>query len=268
MKIADSKQGYLITTPLAPLISSRLEALSRGEQMNSSLHSIGSFLRQRLGLMPSSSKRNQFDVVVSGYSLEAESKPAPVLNRRAVGILYADIVDYARLSELDEEGTHRRLVECMHLMRTQVAAHNGRVAHYAGDAILADFKDADSALHCAISVQLSARQWNATLPGERQVRLRIGVNFGDVIIDRGDIYGNAVNLAARLEKLADSGGICVSHAVRNELENHPSYCFIAMGKRYVKNIGEPVQAYWIECESGMSAEADISGGASESAVAR
>jgi class 3 adenylate cyclase len=266
VKTVETKQGYLIVTPLSPPISPRLEALSRGEPMNSSLRSIGSFLRQRLGLMPSSSNLNNFDIVVSGYSLPSEAKPAPVLNRKAVGILYADIVDYARLSELDEEGTHRRLLESMHLMRTEVTAHDGRIAHYAGDAILAEFKDADSALHCAISVQLSARQWNATLPLEQQVRLRIGVNFGDVIVDQGDIYGNAVNLAARLEKLAESGGICVSRSVRSELDNHPSYCFIAMGKRYVKNIAEPVQAYWIECESGLPTRADSADGANKSAV--
>jgi len=268
VKTAETRQGYLVVTPQAPQISARLEALSNGDSMNGSLHSISSFLRQHLGLASSPSKANPFDVVVSGYSLETERKPAPVLNRRAVGILYADIVDYARLSELDEEGTHRRLIECMHLIRTQVATHNGRVDHYAGDAILADFKDADSALHCAISVQLAARQWNSTLLSEQQVRLRIGVNFGDVIIDRGDIYGNAVNLAARLEKLADSGGICVSRTVRNELEKHPSYCFIAMGKRYVKNIEEPVEAYWIECESEASTATDISDNTSVSAVTR
>jgi len=234
--------------------------------MNKSLSSIGSFLGQRLGLMPAAPKRNPLDLVVSGYSLPSDSEPALELNRKTAGILYADIVDYARLSELDEEGTHRRLVEIMRLMRTEVVAHDGRIAHYAGDAILAEFRDADSALHCAITVQLSARQWNATLPREQQIRLRIGVNFGEVIIDRGEIYGNAVNLAARLEKLADSGGICVSRSVRSELENHPSYCFIAMGKRYVRNLAEPVQSYWIECESRLPAQPNSDQDASKSAV--
>ena len=266
MKIANNRQGYLVVTPPAPSMSSRLQALAQGQPINDVRRGIGSILKQRLGLSASAPKQSQFDVVVSGYSLEADRDPTPVPARRAVGILYADIVDYNRLSEQDEEVTHRRLVECMQLLHDQVSDHQGRVSHYAGDAILAEFKDADSALHCAICVQLSARQWNATLDETQQVRLRIGVNFGEVIVDRGDIYGNAVNLAARLEKLADSGGICVSRSIHDELENHPSYCFVAMGRRYVKNIEEPVQAYWIECDSGMSAQAETSDHAYKSAV--
>ena len=119
----------------------------------------------------------------------------------------------------------------------------------AGDAVLAEFRDADSALHCAINVQLSAGQWNANFSADRPVLFRIGVNIGDVISDHGDIYGNAVNLAARLEKLASSGGICVSESVMKDLEGHPSIRFVAMGKQYVKNISEPVEAFWIEFES-------------------
>jgi adenylate cyclase len=170
------------------------------------------------------------------------------LDRKHAGIFYADIADYTRLTEQDEEGTHRLLVEAIKIMMANVADHNGRVAHLAGDAILAEFKDADSALHCAINVQLDARQWNANRSVNRQVLFRIGVNFGDVISDHGDIYGNAVNLAARLEKLASSGGICVSETVRQELDDHPSYKFVDIGKQYVKNIHDPVRAFWIEID--------------------
>jgi len=133
---------------------------------------------------------------------------------------------------------------------------SGRVAHFAGDAILAEFKDADSALHCAINVQLAARQWNANLPLNHQVRFRIGVNFGDVITDQGDIYGKAVNLAARLESLAITGGICISNFARANLTNQSPFTFFSMGKRYVKNISEPVQAFLIEIDAQQVIDVD------------
>lgn len=191
-----------------------------------------------------------YEVPVSGYNYpltknQQESSPESC-DRRQVGILYADIVNYSRLTEQDEEGTHYRLVESMKIVKGYVATNKGRVAHFAGDAILAEFKDADNALNCAINMQLSDRLRNASLSSDRQILFRIGVNFGDVIADQGDIFGNAVNLAARLEKLAHFGGICVSESVRNRLKNHPSFKFVAMGKQYVKNISEPVEAFWIE----------------------
>jgi adenylate cyclase len=190
------------------------------------------------------------DAIVSGYSCSSSinrQEPLPKsCDRRLSGIFYADVTDYARLTEQDEEGTHLHLVEAMKIMKAHVDVDNGRVAHFAGDAILAEFKDADSALHCAINVQLAARQWNATLDLESQVRFRIGVNFGEIIADHGDIYGNAVNLAARLENLACSGGICVSDTVRAELANKSAFKFVALGKQYVKNVRKPVEVFWIE----------------------
>ena len=193
------------------------------------------------------------DIAISGYCSPAtDNQLDPLSNccdRRKVGIFYADIADYSRLTEQDEEGTHHRLVESMKIMEAYVAANNGRITHFAGDAILAEFKDAESALHCAINVQLVAQKYNGHLHSDQQVLFRIGVNFGDVIADQGDIFGNAVNLAARLETLAYSGGICVSDSVRRRLENHPSFNFVAMGKQYVKNISEPVEAFWIKIDA-------------------
>ena len=211
------------------------------------------------------------DIIVPGYSyLSTEEQHEPLAescDRRLAGIFYADIADYSRLTEQDEEGTHHRLVESMKIMETHVAANNGRVAHFAGDAILAEFRDANSALHCAINVQLSARQLNAHLHANQQVLFRIGVNFGDVIADHGDIFGNAVNLTARLEKLAHTGGICVSESIMNNLKNHPSFKFVAMGKQYVKNISEPVQAFWIEFDAEQVENLDHSSVISVSAAA-
>jgi adenylate cyclase len=190
------------------------------------------------------------DVIVSGYCYsltknQQEMSPQSC-DHRQVGILYADIADYSRLTEQDEEGTHHRLVESMKTMEAYVSANYGKVAHVAGDAILAEFKDADNALNCAINMQLSDHRRNASLSSDRQILFRIGVNFGDVIADQGDIFGNAVNLAARLERLAHSGGICVSESVRRRLKDDPSFKFIAMGKQYIKNISDPVEVFWIE----------------------
>ncbi|NNE63742.1 MAG: adenylate/guanylate cyclase domain-containing protein [Gammaproteobacteria bacterium] len=192
---------------------------------------------------------------------------ATSLRRKRAAVLYADVANYARLTEQDEEGTHHRLVKAIRIMMSHVVDNRGRIAHLAGDAILAEFKDADSALHCAINVQLSARQWNANFSVDRSVLFRIGVNLGDVISDRGDIYGNAVNLAARLEKLATSGGICVSESVMQDLEGHPSIKFVAMGKRYVKNISEPVHAFWIEFDSQQMGEPNLTSAIKVSALA-
>ncbi len=210
-------------------------------------------------------------LLISGY-VEPDCEqynnqvPAPNLQRKRTAVMYADIAGYARLTEQDEEGTHHRLLEAIRIMMTQVSGNKGRIAHLAGDAILAEFKDADSALHCAINVQLSIRQWNENLAVDRQILFRIGVNFGDLISDYGDIYGNAVNLAARLEKLASSGGICVSESVMKHLEGHPSIKFVAMGKQYMKNISEPVRAFWIEFDSHQVDESDLTGTVKVSAV--
>ena len=210
------------------------------------------------------------DVIVSGYSYpltENQRDMSPqTCGHRQVGILYADIADYTRLTEQDEEGTHHRLVESMKIMEAYVAANYGRVAHFAGDAILAEFKDADNALNCAINMQLSDHRRNASLSSDRQILFRIGVNFGDVIVDQGDIFGNAVNLAARLESLAHSGGICVSASVRHRLKNDTSFKFLAMGKQYVKNFSDPVEAFWIEFDTERVEHVDDTCLASASAV--
>lgn len=213
---------------------------------------------------------NAGDVMVSGYSYPLTNRQQePVAqdrDHRQVGILYADIAGYSRLTEQDEEGTHHRLLESMKIMEAYVSANYGRVAHLAGDAILAEFKDADNALNCAINMQLSDRRRNANLSADDQIFFRIGVNFGDVITNQGDIFGNAVNLAARLEELSHSGGICVSESVRTRLENDPSFKFVAMGKQYLKNISDPVEVFWIEFGAERIKQVDHSCVANFSAV--
>jgi class 3 adenylate cyclase len=122
-------------------------------------------------------------------------------------------------------------------------------------------------LHCAVNVQLAARELNARFHVSERLLFRIGVNFGDVIADNEDIYGNAVNLAARLEELASSGGICVSESVRSELEDNPAFKFVALGKQYVKNISEPVQVFWIEIDTQQVVDAEFTRSLEVSAVA-
>ena len=229
-----------------------------------------SYLERRIEALGSFAADNRCDDVVSGYSYPLTKFqhvwPSENCDHRQVGILYADIVDYSRLSEQDEVGTHHRLVESMKIMEAHISVNCGRVAHFAGDAILAEFKDADNALNCAINVQLWGLQKNAGLSSDKQILFRIGVNFDDVIADQGDIFGNAVNLAARLEKLACSGGICVSESVRHRLKGHPSFKFVAMGKQYVKNISEPLEVFWIEFDSEAIEQVDHSCVASASVV--
>jgi class 3 adenylate cyclase len=243
--------------------------------MNRLMQSALSFLNQRFGVFPfvaaAGSVGGSSKSFVSGYSYPKSGGKrhcdSHALNHQQVGILYADIAAYSRLTEQDEEGTHHLLIESMKIMEAHVSAHNGRVVHTAGDAILTEFKDVQSALQCAVNVQLEAREMNARLPLNKRVLFRIGVNFGDVIADNGEIYGNAVNLAARLEKLASIGGVCVSESVRLKLEDNSTFNFIALGKQYVKNISEPVQAFWIEVDTQQVVDTDFTSSLKVSAMA-
>ncbi|MBT8433079.1 MAG: adenylate/guanylate cyclase domain-containing protein [Gammaproteobacteria bacterium] len=231
--------------------------------MNSLIQNAVSFFEKSIAVSQPFATSSRGDAIVSGYSFASNvnrHEPLPEsCDRRRAGIFYADIANYSPLTEQDEEGAHRRLAEGMKIMKAYITASNGRVAHTAGDAILAEFKDADNALQCAVNVQLAARVLNARLHVSQRLLFRIGVNFGEVIADNADIYGNALNLAARLEKLADSEGICVSDSVRSELEDNSAFNFVALGKQYVKNINEPVQAFWIEIDAQQVVDADFTG---------
>jgi adenylate cyclase len=231
--------------------------------MSTFIQNAVSYFVERAEALHATSTDGPHDAIVSGYSCPLADNQQELCqdscDRRQVGILYADIANYSGLTEQDEEGTHHRLVDSMKIIKAYVAANNGRVAHTAGDAILVEFKDIDSALYCAVNVQLAAREMNARLPVDQRVLLRIGVNFGDVIADDGDIYGNAVNLTAKLEELAKRGGICVSESVRSELEDNSPFKFVALGNQYVKNISEPVQDFWIEFDTEQVVDTDFTG---------
>ena len=172
------------------------------------------------------------------------------LLRKLAAILYTDVVGYSRLSGEDEYGTHRQLSACLDLISDTILHYSGRVVHYAGDAVLADFSTVTQALACAAAIQGKISEHNADLAEERKVRFRIGVNLGEVIVDRNDIYGEGVNVAARLESLAKPGGICISESVRTAVGKKLPFNFEFMGEQQVKNIAEPVRAYHAELEAG------------------
>jgi TolB-like protein/class 3 adenylate cyclase/Flp pilus assembly protein TadD len=165
------------------------------------------------------------------------------LPRKLAAILYADVVGYSRLTGEDEDSTHRRLTEYFDQIAVTVDLHGGRVMHYAGDAVLAMFEAVVDALSCAAQIQSDLKTRNGDLPDERKVQFRIGLNLGDVIEDRDDIYGDGVNVAARLESLAAPGGICLSESVYTAVSNKLPFDYEFMGEQEVKNIAQPVKAY-------------------------
>jgi adenylate cyclase len=173
------------------------------------------------------------------------------LPRKLAAILYADVAGYSRLTGEDEDATHLALSEYLDLISTTIESHRGQVMHYAGDAVLAKFEAVVDALSGAVGIQDELRARNQDLPDERKVQFRIGVNLGDVIEDRGDIYGDGVNVAARLESLAEPGGVCISDAVRTAIGKKLSYQYASIGDQRVKNIEEPVRAYQVVVDAGV-----------------
>lgn len=165
------------------------------------------------------------------------------LERRLSAVLYADVAGYSRLTGEDEERTHRILSANLDLFADTIRAHNGRVVHYAGDAILAEFATVTEALRSAVEVQRVLRERDTSSPEAPSVQFRVGINLGEVIVDRDDIYGDGVNIAARLESLADAGGICISESVYSAVGSKLPLDYEFMGEQTVKNIAEPVRAY-------------------------
>ena len=168
-----------------------------------------------------------------------------LLPRKLAAILYADVAEYSRLTGEDEDATHRTLREYFDLISTTIESHGGQVKHYAGDAVLAQFDAVVDAMSTAVAIQSELKTRNKGVPDEHKVQFRIGVNLGDVIEDRGDIYGDGVNIAARLESLADPGRICISDAVRAAVGKKLDLDYEDMGEQEVKNISEPVRTYKI-----------------------
>ncbi|MEE9595264.1 MAG: tetratricopeptide repeat protein, partial [Acidiferrobacterales bacterium] len=178
------------------------------------------------------------------------------LPRKLAAILYADVAGYSRLTGEDEDATHRTLSEYLDLISSTIECHRGQVMHYAGDAVLAKFDAVVDAMSAAVAIQNELKTHNQDSPDDRKVQFRIGVNSGDVIEDRGDIYGDGVNVAARLESLAEPGGICVSESVRTAIGKKLNLDHEDMGKQQVKNIAEPVRAYKVVMAAQEESKAD------------
>ena len=150
---------------------------------------------------------------------------------------------FSRLMGEDESGTHRVLGELRCAVDPLIAAHSGRIVGTAGDSLLADFSSVVDALNCAVEMQRAARTVNDPIPAERRLELRIGVNLGDVIVDGDDIFGDGVNIAARLEALAQPGTVCISQTVYDHVRNKLDLDYRPLGRHRVKNIANPVRAY-------------------------
>jgi adenylate cyclase len=170
--------------------------------------------------------------------------------RRLAAILAADVAGYSRLMGQDEEGTHERLkAHLAELVNPKIAEHHGRIVKNTGDGFLAEFPSVISAVRCAEEVQRGMAERNAETPPENRVEFRIGINLGDVIAEEHDIFGDGVNVAARLEALADPGGICISRTVREQIRDKLPYSFDDRGEQSVKNIARPVRVYALRPET-------------------
>ena len=171
------------------------------------------------------------------------------MERKLAAILAADVVGYSRLMELDEAGTFERLkTHRIELIDPVIAAHRGSIFKLMGDGLLAEFASVVDAVECAVDIQRGMAERNAGLPEGQRIDLRIGVNLGEVIVEGTDRYGEGVNIAARLEQLADPGGVCVSGKVANEVEKKLAFGFEPLGAQRVKNISEPIPVYRVKLD--------------------
>ena len=166
------------------------------------------------------------------------------MERRLAAILAADVVGYSRLMGEDEAGTHEALMaHRQELIDPATASHNGRIVKSTGDGVLAEFASVVDAVTCALELQKEMNARNAGVPDDRRIALRIGINLGDVIVEGDDIYGDGVNLASRLEGIAEPGGICISEMVHQEVEKKLDLEFAYLGELQVKNFVKPVRTY-------------------------
>jgi TolB-like protein/class 3 adenylate cyclase/Tfp pilus assembly protein PilF len=174
---------------------------------------------------------------------EGQVSDARVVERKLAVIFAADVAEYSRLMGLDEVGTLRTLQAYRAILDRLIAAHHGRIFNTAGDSVMADFASPVDAVECAVAVQEAIAKENANRSEGEQMRFRIGVHLGDVIVEGANLFGDGVNIAARLEALAEPGGICLSGAVRDQIGSRLPVAFAPLGEQRVKNIAEPVRAF-------------------------
>jgi adenylate cyclase len=168
---------------------------------------------------------------------------APPLERKLVAILAADVAGYSRLMGIDEERTLATLSAFRSVTDGLISQHGGRICGTAGDSVLAAFGSALAAVQCAIDIQKELAQSNDALEEDRRMQFRIGINVGDVMVKDGDIFGDGVNIAARLEGLADPGGICISRGIHDHVMKKLPVEFEDLGEKSVKNIAQPIRVF-------------------------
>ena len=173
------------------------------------------------------------------------------VKRKLAAILSADVKGYSRLMGEDEKGTVRTLNAYKEAMTDLIRHHDGRVVDAPGDNLLAEFASVMDAVECAVEVQKELKAKNTELPENQRMEFRIGVNIGDVIEEGKKIYGDGINIAARVESLAEGGGICISGTVYDHVKNKLDLEYEFLGEKEVKNIAEPVRVYRVQLKPGV-----------------
>jgi TolB-like protein/Flp pilus assembly protein TadD len=181
------------------------------------------------------------------------------MKRKLTAILSADVAGYSRLMGEDEEATIRTLTAYREVLSTRIQQQRGRVVDSPGDNLLAEFASVVDAVHCAVEIQQELKAKNADLPAQRKMEFRIGINLGDVVVERERLYGDGVNIAARLEGLAEPGGICISGTVHDHIENKLALEYEYIGEQTVKNIAKPVRVYRVRQEPRPAPRLTLSG---------
>ncbi|WP_292633279.1 adenylate/guanylate cyclase domain-containing protein [Mesorhizobium sp.] len=187
----------------------------------------------------------------------SESTPAMSeerVQRRLAAILAIDVVGYSRLTERDEVGTLATLKSRrQEILQPMISKHNGRIIKLIGDGALIEFGSAVNAVDCAVELQKAMDIANADVAGDRRIVLRAGINLGDVMVEGNDLYGDGVNVAARLESLSEPGGLCISGSVFEQINGKLPHSFVSLGSQTLKNIDRPVQTYRLAGKDGAAA---------------
>src|SRR5215468_10732669 len=167
------------------------------------------------------------------------------ITRKLVAVFAADVEGYSRLMGADEVGTLKGLTERRAILDRIIGEHRGRIANTAGDSVLAEFGSAVDAVQCAVEAQTALAEANSSLAPDRRILFRIGIHIGDVMIRAGDLFGDGVNIAARLQTLAKPGGVCISGATYDQVRKVLPITFVDLGVQQVKNIQEPIRVYQV-----------------------
>ena len=178
------------------------------------------------------------------------------MERKLAAIFSTDVAGYSRLMGDDEEATIRTLTAYRALISSLIQHYRGRVVDAPGDNLLAEFASVVDAVRCAVEIQHELKAKNAELPEHRQMQFRIGINLGDVIVEGERLYGDGVNIAARLESLASPGGICISGTVYDQVKNKLALNYEYLGEQTVKNIAEPVRVYRVVMDEAAAQQAE------------